>query len=60
LVRGRQDECLLQRCGPSCAGWEGDEPGMTKSVTLEEFQRKACRITNALHSKGVRKGDVVM
>ena len=39
--------------------WEGDEPGMTKSVTFEEVQREVCRITNALNSKGVRKGDVV-
>lgn len=39
--------------------FEGDEPGDVNSYTYEETLSKVCQISNALKSKGVRKGDVV-
>jgi len=39
--------------------FEGDEPGDVKSYTFKEALSKVCQISNALKSKGVKKGDVV-
>jgi acetyl-CoA synthetase len=39
--------------------WEGDEPGVTRSLTYRELHREVCRMGNALKQLGVRKGDRV-
>jgi acetyl-CoA synthetase len=39
--------------------WEGDDPGMSKSITYRELHEQVCRFANALRSLGVQKGDRV-
>jgi acetyl-CoA synthetase len=39
--------------------WEGDEPGLTRSITYRELQREVCRLANVLRHQGLRKGDRV-
>ncbi len=39
--------------------WEGDEPGVTRSVTYRELHALVCRFANVLTSFGVGRGDVV-
>lgn len=39
--------------------WEGDEPTNVQHITYHDVQLNVCRISNALKSAGVRKGDVV-
>ncbi len=39
--------------------WEGDEPGLTRTITYRELQRQVCRMANVLRHQGLRKGDRV-
>ena len=39
--------------------WEGDEPGLNRSITYIELQQGVCRIANVMKNKGIKKGDVV-
>jgi len=39
--------------------WEGDNPNSDAKVTYRELHARVCRLTNALRSLGVRKGDRV-
>ena len=39
--------------------WEGDEPSDDKQLTYKELYEEVCRFSNALKSRGVRKGDRV-
>ena len=39
--------------------WEGDEPTDVLRITYDELRGEVCRISNALLTSGVRRGDVV-
>ena len=39
--------------------WEGDDPGVDKTITYRELHREVCRFANVLKARGVRKGDRV-
>jgi acetyl-CoA synthetase len=39
--------------------WEGDEPGVSKTLTYNELHNLVCRFANVLKSQGVERGDVV-
>lgn len=36
---------------------EGNEPGEVRKLTYRELLREVCKMSNALKSLGVRKGD---
>ena len=39
--------------------WEGDEPGVSRKITYGELHEATCRLSNALKTLGVVKGDRV-
>uniref|UniRef100_A0A8J4HFD0 Acetyl-coenzyme A synthetase n=1 Tax=Acidicaldus sp. TaxID=1872105 RepID=A0A8J4HFD0_9PROT len=39
--------------------WEGDDPGMHKTITYRALHAEVCRLANALKTLGVKKGDRV-
>ena len=39
--------------------WEGDDPGQEKRISYKELHEAVCRFSNALKSRGVKKGDRV-
>jgi acetyl-CoA synthetase len=39
--------------------WEGDEPGVSKTVTYRELHELVCRFANVLKAQGIERGDVV-
>ena len=39
--------------------WEGDDPGEDKKITYKELHSEVCRLSNAMKSRGIKKGDVV-
>jgi acetyl-CoA synthetase len=39
--------------------WEGDDPGVSRTVTYRELHEKTCRLANAMTTLGIKKGDVV-
>jgi len=39
--------------------WEGDEPGVDKTLTYQDLYREVNRFANVLKKKGVKKGDRV-
>ena len=39
--------------------WEGDDPNESKKITYKELYVEVCKFSNALKSKGVKKGDVI-
>ena len=39
--------------------WEGDDPGDTRRITYGELKTEISKLTNALKSRGVKKGDRV-
>ncbi len=39
--------------------WEGDEPDQSSTLTYRELHERVCRLSNALKSEGVSKGDRV-
>jgi acetyl-CoA synthetase len=39
--------------------WEGDEPTDDRKITYQELYSHVCTLANALHSRGVKKGDRV-
>ena len=40
--------------------WEGDDPGVSKSLTYRQLHREVCRFANVLKKHAVQKGDRVM
>lgn len=40
--------------------WEGDEPGDVKNISYAELLEQVCRLSNALKSLGIQKGDRVI
>ncbi len=53
------DRHLTERPDQVAIIWEGDDPGMTRSVTYRELHSEVCRLANALSSLGVKRGDRV-
>ncbi|RLA52405.1 MAG: acetate--CoA ligase [Gammaproteobacteria bacterium] len=39
--------------------WEGDDPTVDRKITYRELYSHVCKLANALHSRGVKKGDRV-
>ena len=39
--------------------WEGDEPDVSKIITYRELHDQVCRLSNAMKTLGVKKGDRV-
>jgi acetyl-CoA synthetase len=53
------DRHLNQRGDQTAIIWEGDEPSDDKQLTYKELYEEVCRFSNALKSRGVKKGDRV-
>lgn len=53
------DRHLKTRANQPALIWEGDEPGLTRTITYLELSHQVCRIANFMKGKGVKKGDVV-
>jgi len=53
------DRQLAKRGGKVALLFEGDDPGVSRSVTYRELYQQVCRFGNALRAAGVRKGDRV-
>ena len=53
------DRYLEARPDQAAIIWEGDDPGVSKSVTYRELHEQVCRCANAIKGLGVRKGDRV-
>jgi acetyl-CoA synthetase len=39
--------------------WAADEPGVYRHISYRELKHEVCRVANALHANGVRRGDRV-
>jgi acetyl-CoA synthetase len=37
--------------------WESDDPSVSRSITYRELHEEVCRLANALHGLGAKKGD---
>ena len=53
------DRHLPQRAQQTALLWEGDEPGVNKSITYQELYHQVCQFANVLTQHGVTKGDRV-
>ena len=53
------DRHLNERGDQTAIIWEGDEPSDDKQLTYRELYEEVCRFSNALKSRGVKKGDRV-
>ena len=53
------DRHLTERPDQVAIIWEGDDPGMSRSVTYRELHAEVCRFANGLKSLGVKRGDRV-
>ena len=53
------DRHLNERGDQAAIIWEGDEPSNDKQLTYKELYEEVCRFSNALKSRGVKKGDRV-
>jgi len=53
------DRHLKTKANQPALLWEGDEPGLIRSVTYLELSHQVSRIANFMKGKGVKKGDVV-
>ena len=53
------DRHLATRADQTAIIWEGDDPGVSKSITYQELHDKVCKFANALKARGVKKGSVV-
>ncbi len=51
------DRHLAERGDQAAIIWEGDDPNMSSKVTYRELHEQVCRLANALHGSGVKKGD---
>jgi len=53
------DRHLPARADDPAIVWEGDEPGVTRTITFAELKKEVNYVANALRAIGVRKGDRV-
>ena len=53
------DRHLPERADQVAIIWEGDDPDTHKAITYRELADEVCRLSNALASRGVKKGDRV-
>jgi acetyl-CoA synthetase len=53
------DRHLKQRAKQTAILWEGDDPGVSCSISYEQLHREVCRFANVLKAHGVKKGDRV-
>ena len=53
------DRHLPARANQPCIIWEGDTPGVTRTLTYAQVLLAVCQCANALRSLGVKKGSVV-
>ena len=53
------DRHLPARATQTAYIWEGDDPAESKRITYGELYEQVCRLSNALKSHGVKKGDRV-
>lgn len=53
------DKHLKTRADQTALIWDGDEPGLSRSLTYREVVVEVSKIANVLKAIGVKKGDVV-
>ena len=53
------DRHLKTRANQPALLWEGDEPGLVRTVTYLELSHQVSRIANFMKGRGIQKGDVV-
>src|SRR5664279_1287746 len=53
------DRHLAERGDQVAIIWEGDDPGVSETVTYRDLHERVCRLANAMKELGVRKGDRV-
>jgi acetyl-CoA synthetase len=53
------DRHLKQRAKQTAILWEGDDPGVSRSISYAQLHREVCRFANVLKAQGVKKGDRV-
>jgi len=53
------DRHLEKRADQTAIIWESDDPEVSKNVTYRELHEQVSRLSNALKSRGVKKGDRV-
>ena len=53
------DRHLATRGDQAAIIWEGDDPGVSETVTYRQLHERVCRFANVLKGLGVKKGDRV-
>jgi acetyl-CoA synthetase len=53
------DRHLARKAQATAIIWEGDDPSESKSISYQELHDNVCRLSNALKTRGVKKGDRV-
>lgn len=53
------DRHLASRANQVAFYWEGDEPGVQKTVTYQQLYDQVCALANGMKSLGIKKGDRV-
>ncbi|MDX3774044.1 acetate--CoA ligase [Chromatiaceae bacterium AAb-1] len=53
------DRHLPERADQVAYYWEGDEPGVQKTVTYRQLHEQVCQLANGMKALGVKKGDRV-
>ncbi|MDX1677193.1 acetate--CoA ligase [Arsukibacterium sp.] len=53
------DRHLASRADQVAFYWEGDEPGVQKTVTYQQLYDQVCALANGMKSLGIKKGDRV-
>ncbi|MCK5881409.1 MAG: acetate--CoA ligase, partial [Sinobacterium sp.] len=53
------DRHLLTRANQTALIWEGDDPENDEHITYQDLHDEVCKLSNALKSRGVKKGDRV-
>ncbi|MEL7487887.1 MAG: acetate--CoA ligase [Pseudomonadota bacterium] len=54
------DRHLPEKAGDAAIIWEGDDPGLSKTITYAEAFEETCRMANLLKARGVTRGDRVV
>lgn len=53
------DRHLATRGDQTAILWEGDDPNVSEAITYKDLHARVCRLSNALKSQGIKKGDIV-
>jgi acetyl-CoA synthetase len=53
------DRHLVRRAQQTAILWEGDEPGLERTVSYQQLHDEVCKLANVLRRRGVKKGDRV-